>query len=418
MESQKKTLSAGVKKAVAIALMGAVCLTAAVSVGSLSKKVTVTDGNETVTSDTCNPETEAILSKTGKELGENDKLVRTDDGKNGVDLSIIRAIDVDTPDTDKKTVFNETSVADSLLSAGMTLSNNESRSLAAALETSGPEAEVKLARYEITADVRGEKITKYVPAGTVKNALDYLEIIIGENDQINVDINKNVQEGMLIEIKHIEVKEVKAVSSIDYQTTYQNSDSLYEGETTVAVSGIEGERTITTKETYVNGVLESKEVVKNEVTKEPVNEIILNGTKEKPAPVVETPVYQNYTNYTDGYIYPYLTPTMGRNLNGPSGQETYYNMDMSGIVSSLQRGGWMYNQCVNQDLIDHILDTSGYWIREDGCKMFGDYIMVAAGLDVRPRGSLVQTSLGMGIVVDTGGFAYNDPWQLDIATAW
>ena len=304
MESQKKTLSAGVKKAVAIALMGAVCLTAAVSVGSLSKKVTVTDGNETVTIDTINPDTEAILSKTGKELGENDKLVRTDEGKNGVDISIIRAIDVDTPDTDKKTVFNETSVADSLLSAGMTLSNNESRSLAAALETSGPEAEVKLARYEITADVRGEKITKYVPAGTVKNALDYLEIIIGENDQINVDINKNVQEGMLIEIKHIEVKEVKAVSSIDYQTTYQNSDSLYEGETTVAVSGIEGERTITTKETYVNGVLESKEVVKNEVTKEPVNEIILNGTKEKPAPVVETPVYQNYTNYTDGYIYP------------------------------------------------------------------------------------------------------------------
>ena len=178
MESQKKTLSAGVKKAVAIALMGAVCLTAAVSVGSLSKKVTVTDGNETVTIDTINPDTEAILSKTGKELGENDKLVRTDDGKNGVDLSIIRAIDVDTPDTDKKTVFNETSVADSLLSAGMTLSNNESRSLAAALETSGPEAEVKLARYEITADVRGEKITKYVPAGTVKNALDYLEIII------------------------------------------------------------------------------------------------------------------------------------------------------------------------------------------------------------------------------------------------
>ena len=157
----------------------------------------------------------------------------------------------------------------------------------------------------------------------------------------------------------------------------------------------------------------STELVSDEVTKAPVNKVVLNGTKEKAA--APAPVYQDYT---EGYIYPYLTNTMGRNLNGPSGQETYYNMDMSGIVSSLQRGGWMYNQCVDTDLIDYILDTKGYWVREDGCKMFGDYIMVAAGLDVRPRGSLVQTSLGMGIVVDTGGFAYNDPYQLDIATTW
>ena len=81
MESQKKTLSAGVKKAVAIALMGAVCLTAAVSVGSLSKKVTVTDGNETVTIDTINPDTEAILSKTGKELAAGEILAPDDDSK-------------------------------------------------------------------------------------------------------------------------------------------------------------------------------------------------------------------------------------------------------------------------------------------------------------------------------------------------
>ena len=50
--------------------------------------------------------------------------------------------------------------------------------------------------------------------------------------------------------------------------------------------------------------------------------------------------------------------------------------------------------------------------------MLGDYVMVAANFGLRPRGSLVPTSMGMGIVCDTGGFAAANPTQLDIATAW
>lgn len=30
-----------------------------------------------------------------------------------------------------------------------------------------------------------------------------------------------------------------------------------------------------------------------------------------------------------------------------------------------------------------------YWVREDGCKMFGDYVMIAADLSVYPKGSIV-----------------------------
>ena len=141
---------------------------------------------------------------------------------------------------------------------------------------------------------------------------------------------------------------------------------------------------------------------------EPEEEIVVNEEDEP----VESSDQEEY--HWDGAV---LTASKGTN-QGPSGKETYYNLDMSGIVSGLNRGGWVYTQCVDQSLIDHILDTSGYWIRDDGCKMFGDYIMVAANLSVHPRGSLVPTSLGMGIVIDTGGFAYGNPNQLDIATNW
>lgn len=102
-----------------------------------------------------------------------------------------------------------------------------------------------------------------------------------------------------------------------------------------------------------------------------------------------------------GWTGPRLSASMGVNY-GPTGKETYYNLPMDGVVSIMRSMG-------NQD---------PYWVREDGVKMLGDYVMVAAHLGNFPRGSYVPTSLGMGIVCDTGGFAASNATQLDIATAW
>ena len=96
-----------------------------------------------------------------------------------------------------------------------------------------------------------------------------------------------------------------------------------------------------------------------------------------------------------------LTAEMGVNY-GPTGKETWYDLDMSWVISYMRYLGY----------------DGEYWIREDGCKMLGSYIMCAANLDVFPRGSLVESSLGTCIVCDTGGFAANNPYQLDIATDW
>lgn len=96
-----------------------------------------------------------------------------------------------------------------------------------------------------------------------------------------------------------------------------------------------------------------------------------------------------------------LTKSKGVNY-GPSGKETYYNLPMGGVINIAQSQGI----------------EGEYWVREDGCKMYGEYIICAANLDVHPRGSLVESSLGTCIVLDTGGFAASDPNQLDIATDW
>ena len=69
--------------------------------------------------------------------------------------------------------------------------------------------------------------------------------------------------------------------------------------------------------------------------------------------------------------------------------------------------------------IMHELGFEGeYWVRDDGVKMFGDYIMVATDLSHRPKGTILPTSLGMGMVCDTGEFVKWNSYQIDIAVAW
>ena len=90
---------------------------------------------------------------------------------------------------------------------------------------------------------------------------------------------------------------------------------------------------------------------------------------------------------------------------GPSGKETYYNLNMSRCISIMRDLGYSEEEYP-------------YWIREDGAKMLGDYVMVAADLSIRPKGTILETSLGTAIVVDTGSFAKYDSMMLDVCVSW
>ena len=106
----------------------------------------------------------------------------------------------------------------------------------------------------------------------------------------------------------------------------------------------------------------------------------------------------------DDERYDVLTPELGT-VMGPNGKETYYNLDMSGVVQIMRDLGYAE-------------DLYSYWIREDGCKMFGPYIMCAADLSTRPKGTILISSLGLCMVCDTGEFVNWNPRQIDIAVNW
>jgi hypothetical protein len=117
-----------------------------------------------------------------------------------------------------------------------------------------------------------------------------------------------------------------------------------------------------------------------------------------------TPIPSLGDDPEDQYTGPVLNPTIGT-VDGPSGKETYYNLPMEYVVELMRDLGYS-------------LEDYPYWVREDGCKMFGPYIMCAANLEIRPKGTILKSSLGDCMVCDTGDFVNWNPTQIDIAVTW
>lgn len=160
------------------------------------------------------------------------------------------------------------------------------------------------------------------------------------------------------------------------------------------------------EENLDNGKAEDEEIIEptevTEETAEPTEATYPAETEGEleTEPVQETVVEEESTEW-NGQV---LNAWLGT-VQGPSGRETYYNLPMSGVISIMRDLGYSEEEYP-------------YWVRRDGCKMLGDYIMVAANLQLRPRGTIVETSLGIGLVCDTGGFAQYNEYQIDVAVDW
>lgn len=152
---------------------------------------------------------------------------------------------------------------------------------------------------------------------------------------------------------------------------------------------------------FENFILSNNSAIEiDEETKEELVSVLYEESIELSPTPTPTSIETKITTDDDSI----LTPSKGVNYYG-NHKETYYNLDMSGVVSIMRDLGYSEEEYP-------------YWVREDGCKMLGDYIMIAASLNNYPRGTIVKTSLGNGIVCDTGSFADSDPYQIDIAVTW
>lgn len=101
-----------------------------------------------------------------------------------------------------------------------------------------------------------------------------------------------------INVKTVEVLKSKETIAPDVQ--YEDTDSLYEGETKVEEQGENGSKDVTTKQTNLNGVVTDSKTLKETVTVEAKPQIVLRGTKKR-AVATSSNTRNTSSSYSGGY---------------------------------------------------------------------------------------------------------------------
>ncbi|MBQ6461477.1 G5 domain-containing protein [Candidatus Saccharibacteria bacterium] len=247
------------------------------------------------------------------------------------------------------------------------------------------------------AVIKDGKFEKYLMTASydARTVAKEAGITVYDSDEIKLVQNRNFLEAgvaMVYEVTRNGGRTLTEEIEIPFEEETVKDYNLEPGTREVRQFGEIGTKLLTYEVFYENNVEVTRKLISEEVKREPVTRIVAVGASE----IERHP----------------LTAAMGRNrytFRRADGvvierQETYYDLNMSGVMLNAAR-------------------TCGveayYAVREDGVKVDADgYVLVAANLDLYPRCSVVETSLGLGKVYDTGSFAVDNPEQFDIATDW
>ena len=98
-------------------------------------------------------------------------------------------------------------------------------------------------------------------------------------DEITPSLDTKISDNLTIQLVKVEVTNEVATEDIDYETIVEEDESLDINTEDVRQAGEAGQKEITYKVIKKNGKEVSREVVQSKVIKEPVNEIIVQGTR-------------------------------------------------------------------------------------------------------------------------------------------
>lgn len=115
---------------------------------------------------------------------------------------------------------------------------------------------------------------------TVADVLDNLNIKLNKLDRVSLPLDEIAKEGMEIKIDRVVVENLENKIEIPFETESRENKDMFEGEKKVITKGEVGQKIESLKNTYVNGILETTEVLKSEITKDPVKEVVEVGTKK------------------------------------------------------------------------------------------------------------------------------------------
>lgn len=136
---------------------------------------------------------------------------------------------------------------------------------------------------EVIFKVDGESRTETYPGTvTLTEALTGADITLNELDETVVTAQADGTP--VVTITRIVVEEKTTTEAVEFTTETRSNSGMYKDQKKVAQEGKDGERTIVTKITTVDGEVTEEEELSNEVTTKPVTRIVEVGTKTRPAP--------------------------------------------------------------------------------------------------------------------------------------
>ena len=258
---------------------------------SASGTVTVYRGVEVLVTDQGVPSTvtarrgatvEEALKDNGMALGPDD-MVSPDRGlvitaKLTVDIKRCCHVNVSIDGSTQEVTLYGGTVLDALKEAGVKFSDDMacSESVDAPLEDGMELTVTRLAAFTVTAD--GKTSSYKISPGTVGEALERCGYTLGEDDRLNVPEDRRLTSGMRIVIQRVEIVEETETEEIDYGVQYVSSSDLPQGDTQLLSAGLKGEKELVYRATYVDGKLEDRELLSEEVKSGPVKKIVKRGT--------------------------------------------------------------------------------------------------------------------------------------------
>lgn len=254
----------------------AAILCAAISAGALVNAA----ANTTSADEAAATNKTYVESSTEFEIGNGDVIVGTNKNFN-MSFDVIKAntITINNCGEEQTISLAKGTVEEALNRTGITLAENQSVTPSLNTVITGDMNIYVYNSKNIKLTTNGTEMTVKAPEGTVENALNILGYEITDDDILNVDKNAQIEDDMKITLKKVTYVDEKSTKKISYKTVEKDSDDIMTGESEVSQKGVDGEKEVTKRCKYIDGKYDSTKVIDEKVTKEPVDKIVLNGTK-------------------------------------------------------------------------------------------------------------------------------------------
>lgn len=201
----------------------------------------------------------------------------------------------------------------------------------------GSEIKVYRAQAVLVVDAKAETVYRSWMR-TIGEMLAEKGIEVGDDDEVepNQDteyLTDNRLTPVKIIITRVEETDVEVPQKIEFEVEYQDDSSMFKGETKVLQAGIEGLRIKTYHVRRENGEEVARDLVANEVTKNPQTKVIARGTK------VKTYGSGNATWYTKKYSHVAAHNTLPRGtrvkvINNANGKSTEVTVVGGGLYTN------------------------------------------------------------------------------------